>query len=139
MNRQTLTVEEKWATFTRPVDGGHLEWTGRRTKVGRTPVFTYRERTITARPVAFRLRTGRAPVGYVKAECEHPGCVAPEHLDDEQGRTQTRAMLAAVQGRATYITECTRGHDLTHRRYTPDGRAYCATCHQSAKRKRVAA
>ncbi|WP_405561889.1 hypothetical protein [Streptomyces sp. NBC_01180] len=128
--RQTpLTVEERWAKYTRPVEGGHVEWTGRRTTSSQTPVMTHQGKAVTARPVAFRMRTGRDPVGYVTAECDYPGCVAPGCVDDEPGRTRTRQQLAAVMGRTSHITECVRGHDTaTHRRYLPNGSAYCGTC-----------
>jgi hypothetical protein len=138
-NRSTLTVEEKFATYTRPVEGGHLEWAGRHHSANGTPVFTHREQTYTARSIAFRVASGRAPEGYVTAECENPECVAPAHVEDEPGRTRVRAQLAAVLGIATTLTECTRGHDTaTHRRYDREGRAYCGTCHADAKRARLA-
>jgi hypothetical protein len=141
-NRSPLTIEQKWATYTRPAegDGGHLEWTGRRTKVGATPVMTYRERTHTARIVAFRIRHGRDPIGYVKPECGRPDCVAPDHLEDEQGRNRVRSQFGALLGRTPRITECTRGHAVaTHRRYASDGTSYCGTCHEDANRARRAA
>jgi hypothetical protein len=138
-NRSTLTVEEKFATYTRPVEGGHLEWTGRHHKANGTPVFTHREQTYTARSIAFRIATGRAPEGYVTPECENPECVAPAHVADEPGRTRARAQFAAVLGIATTLVECSRGHDTaTHRRYDRAGRAYCGTCHADAKRARAA-
>jgi hypothetical protein len=139
-NRSPLTIEQKFMTHTRPVEGGHLEWTGRRTRSNGTPMFTHHERTYTARSIAFRVATGRAPEGYVTAECENPECVAPSHVEDEPGRTHARAQLAAVIGTATLLTECGRGHDTaTHRRYTPGGAPYCGTCHAEAKRARLAA
>ncbi|MGD6762073.1 hypothetical protein ACOKM5_24370 [Streptomyces sp. BH097] len=139
-NRSPLTVEEKFLTYTRPVDGGHMEWTGRHTSSNGTPVFTHRERTYTARSIGFRVAAGRAPEGYVTAECGYEGCVAPDHLADEPGRNRVRAQLGALLGRKTYITECTRGHDVNeHRRYSPNGAPYCATCHQLTKRARLEA
>ncbi|MEU7340574.1 hypothetical protein [Streptomyces sp. NPDC007074] len=139
-NRSTLTIEQKFMTHTQPVEGGHLEWTGRRTRSNGTPTFTHRERTYTARSIAFRIATGRAPQGYVTTECENPECVAPAHVEDEPGRTRVRAQLAAVNGTVSRITECGRGHDMaTHRRYTPDGHPYCGTCHTQTKRARLAA
>ncbi|GHC44279.1 MULTISPECIES: hypothetical protein [Streptomyces rochei group] len=140
-NRSTLTAEQKVMTFMRPADGGHMEWTGRRTRSTGTPVFTHHERTYTARSIAFRAHTGRAPEGYVTAECDQPDwCVAPAHLEDEPGRTRARAALAAITGRATPLVECNRGHATAeHRRYLPDGTPYCGACHAEAKAARRAA
>jgi hypothetical protein len=139
-NRSPLTVEQKFMTYTRPVEGGHLEWTGRRTRSNGTPMFTHHERSYTARSIAFRVATGRAPEGYVTAECENPECVAPAHVEDEPGRTHVRAQLAAVIGTATPLVECNRGHaTATHRRYSPDGAPYCAACVAEVKRARAAA
>ncbi|MEU0037219.1 hypothetical protein [Streptomyces sp. NPDC006333] len=139
-NRSPLTIEQKFMTFTQPLDGGHLAWTGRRTRSNGTPTFTHRERTYTARSIAFRAAAGRDPDGYVTAECEFPECVAPAHVADEPARTRLRAQLAAVLGTATDLVECNRGHSTAqHRRYTPDGAPYCGTCHTEMKRARLAA
>jgi hypothetical protein len=139
-NRSPLTVEEKWATYTQPAEGGHLEWTGRLHKANGTPVFTHHEKTYTARSIAFRVANGHTPDGYVTPECDYPGCVTPAHMADEPGRTRLRAQLAAVVGLATPLAECGRGHDTaTHRRYTPNGHPYCGTCHADAKHARKTA
>ncbi|MGW9385374.1 helix-turn-helix domain-containing protein [Streptomyces globisporus] len=139
-NRSTLTVEEKWRTFVTPADErGHMTWTGRLAS-GTTPVMTHAGRTITARPVAYRMHTGRDPVGYVRPGCGQPNCVAPEHLEDEQDRRRERADLGVMLGRRTRITECRQGHPVaTHRKYLADGTGYCGTCHQEAKQARQAA
>lgn len=133
-HRSELTLEEKWATFTTPTDDGHLLWTGRRNKTSGTPVFTYREKTHTARKVAFRIRTGRDPEGHAKPECGRDDCVKPDHVDDGTIRTRDRAALAALTGRAPRLNTCGRGHEYaTHRRYLPDGRSYCGACSALAK------
>lgn len=138
-NRSPLTLAEKFATFTRPVEGGHMEWTGRRTKQNHTPTFSHHERTYTARSVAFRIATGRDPEGYVTPECDYPDCVAPGCMEDEPGRTRARGSLAIVTGRATTLAECNRGHATAkHRRYEPDGRPYCAACSALNKQTRRA-
>ncbi|MFF1686050.1 hypothetical protein [Streptomyces sp. NPDC058254] len=136
-NRSDLTVEEKFATYLRPVEDGHAEWTGRRAKSNGTPTFSHHSQTYTARSIGFRIRTGRDPVGYVTTECDRKNCVAPDHLADEPGRIERRAQLAEESGRPTQIVECGRGHDVaTHRRYTPGGNAYCGTCHTITKQAR---
>ncbi|MFB7461686.1 hypothetical protein, partial [Streptomyces sp. NPDC056188] len=130
VNRSTLTVEQKWRTYARPAEGGHMEWTGRRRGDTGTMVFTHHSREHTARSIAYRIRTGRDPEGRVTAECDYPGCVAPACVEDDPGRTRSRGQLAAVLGTASPLTECNRGHATTdHRRYDRDGRPYCRACH----------
>ncbi|MEV4966689.1 hypothetical protein AB0886_09815 [Streptomyces sp. NPDC024062] len=139
-NRTNLTLTEAWERHTKPTKNGHREWTGRRTKVGDTPVFTHGERTHTARKVAFQIAAGREPDGYVTVECDYAECVEPTHLADLPGRTRVRAQLAAVLGRTSQLTECTRGHAVAeHRRYLPDGSPYCGTCVDENKRASRAA
>ncbi len=64
---QPLTLEQKWATKTRPVDGGHLEWIGERAKKTGTPVMRYKEVGYSPAAIAFEIRHGRQPKGYVMA------------------------------------------------------------------------
>jgi hypothetical protein len=96
-NKSSLTIEQKWATYTRPAAGRHIEWHGTYNTAG-VPTFTHRGRPTSARVVAFQIRTGRAPVGYVKTECDHPGCVAPRCVDDRLGRENTARLLAELGG-----------------------------------------
>ncbi|WP_329219188.1 hypothetical protein [Streptomyces microflavus] len=135
-----VTVEERWRAYASTADGqGHVTWTGRLAG-GATPVMSYRSRTVTARSVAYRMHTGRDPVGYVKPDCGQQNCVAPEHQEDEQDRVRERAILGDLLGRRSTITACTRGHAVaTHRKYLADGSGYCGTCHQKNKRARRAA
>ncbi|MFI6860155.1 hypothetical protein ACIBKZ_09615 [Streptomyces sp. NPDC050421] len=139
-NRTNLTIAEAWERYTQPRAGGHREWTGRRATGSRTPVFTYRERTYTARKTAFQIAAGREPNGYVTVECDYADCVEPAHLADLPARTRVRAQLAAVLGRVSQLTECTRGHAVAeHRRYLPNGSPYCGTCQDEAHHARKAA
>jgi hypothetical protein len=134
--QQPLTLEQKWATFTRPVDGGHLEWTGERGTSAGTPVLRYREKAYTACAVAFRIHTGRDPEGYVMPECDHPGCVAPDHQEDEPGRMRLREQLRYLTGGAERAATCRHGHDqAVHGRYAPNGTAYCHRCNLDAKQR----
>ncbi|MEU2120035.1 hypothetical protein ABZ567_31360 [Streptomyces sp. NPDC016459] len=132
-------LAERFAARTRLLDGGHMEWTGP-LKGGRsTPLMYDRGRDVTARAVAFRIATGRAPVGYVRAECDHPGCVAPEHMADAPTRTKLRTQLAQVQGRDLSLTECGRGHaTAVHRQFNPDGHPYCRACEALREHERQA-
>jgi len=127
--QQPLSLDEKWAANTKPVEGGHLEWTGSRAGESGTPVLSYREQLHTAAVIAFRRRTGRDPVGPVKAECGMHQCVEPEHVEDEPGRTRLREQLRHVLGMGPRMSHCRHGHDQAeHGRYEPGGAAYCATC-----------
>jgi hypothetical protein len=91
----TVTVEQKWATFTQPTTDGHLAWTGY-LREGTCPVLKHQGEDYTARKVAFRIANGREPEGRVKAGCGWPPCVAPAHMED----ARLRALYAAVLGAA---------------------------------------
>ncbi|WP_329131463.1 hypothetical protein OG552_10270 [Streptomyces sp. NBC_01476] len=116
------TLEEKWAARTTRTEGGHLLWTG---------CLYLRFDNILHKParVAFTIRTGREPIGYVRPDCGLRGCVEPTHVEDQPGRATTRAALRAVNGLPPRPPVCVHGHDQAgHGRYTTDGRAYCNTC-----------
>ncbi|MFE1125861.1 hypothetical protein ACFW6R_04345 [Streptomyces albidoflavus] len=87
-------LAELFQQRTRPVEGSHLEWTGHHTNSG-VPALRHGGRLHTAYRVAYRLRTGRDPVGKVTAGCDHPGCIAPNHVDDQRDRATYRAVLGA--------------------------------------------
>ncbi|MEE4493544.1 hypothetical protein [Streptomyces sp. BE230] len=126
---QPLTLEEKWRSKTRPVEGGHLAWTGEQGTASRTPILRYKGECHTAAAVAFRLRTGRDPEGYAFAECGYFHCVEPTHVDDEPGRQLTREQLRYLSGGEQRPAQCVHGHDQAeHGKYESDGRAYCGEC-----------
>ncbi|MDX3314700.1 hypothetical protein P1S61_37735 [Streptomyces sp. ME08-AFT2] len=132
---QPLTLEQKWASKTRPVDGGHLAWGGERNTSAGTPTMRYKEASYSPAAIAFEIRHGRTPQGYVKAECGYPHCVAPDHVDDEAGRQQARMKLRAERGISDLPSTCISGHDLTeHAKLEADGRAYCGMCKVIDKR-----
>jgi hypothetical protein len=132
--RGYATAEEKWAARVVPVDGGHLEWTGERRTSSATPVMRYRDVAMSPAAIAFRKRTGREPVGQVRAECDHPQCVAPEHVEDEPGRQALRLQLRHLQGLPDPDPLCPHGHDQAeHGRFQRDGRPYCVECKRLAK------
>ncbi|WP_241539676.1 helix-turn-helix domain-containing protein [Streptomyces sp. M41(2017)] len=134
---QPLTLEEAWATHTKPVDGGHIEWTGSRASGSGTPVMRYKDAVYTAAAIAFRQHTGRDPVGHAKAECGMAQCVEPSHIEDEPGRAHIREQLRNVLGKGARQPFCRRDHDqAVHGRYGPNGTAYCQAC-QDVKRGRV--
>lgn len=132
--RQPFTLNEKWQHYTRPAMGGHLEWTGERQSTSGSPVLRYREHSVSPAAVAFRIRHGREPVGYVMADCGLHHCIAPDHVEDELLRTATRETLRLITGRTPRSERCVHGHDQTmHGRYETDGRSYCRRC--KAERK----
>jgi hypothetical protein len=132
---QTRTIEEKWALYTRPVDGGHLEWTGERAKANKTPLLAYKEKHHSAAGVAFRIRTGTAPEGYAFADCGLKHCVAPDHVNDETGRQRARRELRTSRGLGDGPTHCVSDHDQTENgRLEADGTAYCGLCKVLDKR-----
>lgn len=126
---QTRTLEQKWAAFTQPVDGGHLEWTGERVNTAGTPVMRYKDGSYSPAAIAFEIQHGRPPQGYVKAECVFPHCVAPAHVDDEAGRLQSRREARARNGLGVPPPTCVYGHDQAeHGKFEPNGTAYCGLC-----------
>ena len=134
------TPEEKWQAHTRPVDGGHLEWTGERAKATGSPVMRLREVSYSPAAIAYRIKHGRDPHGYVKADCNMPGCLAPDHVEDEAGRHRNREQLRYLMGGRERKPFCVHGHDQAeHGRYEPDGTAYCEACKVDCKRAERAA
>lgn len=116
------TIEARWRSRTTPTPDGHLMWAG-------APWFRYHGTIHRTAPFAFTLRTGRAPVGHVWADCGITGCVEPTHVDDQPGRQRTRQQLRAVQGLPPRPDTCTRGHNQnTHGRLDERGHAYCNAC-----------
>ncbi|MFH9403307.1 hypothetical protein ACH4JS_26680 [Streptomyces sp. NPDC017638] len=135
---QTRTIEEKWRLYAKPVDGGHVEWTGERGKASGTPLLCFKDKHHSAAAVAFRIRTGRDPQGYALADCGVKHCVAPQHVEDEPGRRRNREQLRYLRGGRALPDRCQAGHDLSeHGRIGTDGRAYCNTCKRD--REQVAA
>lgn len=79
------------------MDDGHLGWSGSfHTKRG-TPFLYYEYKQIPAAAVAFVLRTGRAPVGYVKCVCEYLQCVSPDCVEDRPGRERLEQQLRDLE------------------------------------------
>ncbi|KIF67587.1 hypothetical protein HY68_01390 [Streptomyces sp. AcH 505] len=131
---QPLTLKEKWATFTKPLPGGHVEWTGSRQKGSGTPLLRYKQAIYGAAAVAFRIHHGRPPVGQAYADCGHHQCVAPNHVDDTITRGQLREAVRHVNGLPPRPALCIRDHDQAeHGRFEADGRAYCQQCKRERK------
>lgn len=126
---ETRTIDDKWRQYAKPLDDGHMEWTGERRSSTNAPLLSYKERHHSATGIAFRIRTGRDPEGYALADCGMKHCVAPEHVEDEPGRRRNREQLRYLTGRRQLPARCRAGHDQReHGRVAADGRAYCNTC-----------
>jgi len=116
------TLEDKWWSRTVPTADGHLMWTG-------SSELRWGAKRYKATRVAFRIRAGREPVGYVRPDCGTPGCVLPAHVDDQYGRQRTRQQLRALRGIGERPELCAQGHDQdVHGRLDQYGKAYCNTC-----------
>lgn len=79
--KRAANVEDLFWKRTLPADDGHLDWDGHLTSNG-TPGIHWNRAMHSALRVAYRIRTGHDPEGYAHVTCEHPGCVAPQHVDD---------------------------------------------------------
>ncbi|MFD5571965.1 hypothetical protein [Streptomyces cadmiisoli] len=90
-----LTMEQVFMDRSRPVAGGHREWT-RQLGASGTPVLSWNGLHVTAGRVAFKMATGRDPVGQVRPSCTFPHCVEPPHQADRLMREAARATLAEV-------------------------------------------
>ncbi|MGW4803074.1 hypothetical protein [Kitasatospora sp. NPDC004272] len=108
---QPLTLEEAWKARTRPVDNGHLEWTGSCHHSG-TPVMRYSGERYTAARIAYRIEHGTDPVGRAVPACGRAHCVAPAHLaDSAAGRPQASpgARYATVEEKLAALTRPLEG------------------------------
>lgn len=75
------SLEDLFWRRTQPAGDGHLNWTGHRSGKG-TATLHWGKNVHSALRVAYRIRTGHDPDGYAHATCNHPGCIAPDHVDD---------------------------------------------------------
>ncbi|MFJ3037765.1 hypothetical protein [Streptomyces tendae] len=82
-NKPAGSVEDLFWRRTKPVDGGHLEWTGHRTNKG-VGTTKWQGTIYTAGRIAYRIRYGQDPAGHTHAPCGHDGCVAPAHIADSK-------------------------------------------------------
>jgi hypothetical protein len=89
------TLEQVFLERSRPVAGGHRQWT-RQTAASGTPVLSWNGLHITAGRVAFKMAKGREPEGQVRPTCTFPHCVEPGHQADRLMRDAARATLAEV-------------------------------------------
>lgn len=95
--KRAANVEDLFWRRTRPTDDGHLHWDGHRTS-NSTPGIHWNGAMHSALRIAYRIRTGHDPEGYAHVTCQHPGCVAPQHVDDT-AVTPRRAHHKTAPGR----------------------------------------
>lgn len=134
------TVQAAFEAKAQRVADGHMEWTGSRQTPSGTPVLRHREQMHTAARVAFTIRTGRDPEGYVVAECDMQHCVAPEHVEDEPGRQRLREQARYLTGGGGRPANCPAGHDQAeYGRWQRDGRPYCTRCKTDRRAARIGA
>ncbi|MFH8717279.1 WhiB family transcriptional regulator [Streptomyces zaomyceticus] len=80
------------AYLNRTIQGsaGHVVWRGLKTS------YTVAGRVFTPAQLAFEIGYERPPQGHVKATCDQPYCVAPEHLADGAMRWRRSRLAAAA-------------------------------------------
>lgn len=128
--RSAIPLDVKLRRDWRPREDGHTGWDGRRYSSGGPSVRKHGQDT-PATHVAFKLRTGRYPVGIVKTECGERECLTPAHLSDEIERRTVRMQERALLGMVPQPWDvCPAG---THRwdedgRLEPNLKPYCKSC-----------
>ena len=90
------TIEEAINNYSRPADGGHVEWTG--PKRNGCPSFVFDGRHYYARRLVFSFEHQREPVGNVTVACEVPACVAGRCLQDQQMRRREKRVDSLYDG-----------------------------------------
>ncbi|MFJ5967933.1 hypothetical protein [Streptomyces sp. NPDC093060] len=69
-----------------PTDDGHLLWPGYSPKHGAH--ITHDGIQYSIHRIAFRIANQREPEGRVLTGCHQPGCVHPQHVEDQRMRNQ---------------------------------------------------
>jgi hypothetical protein len=85
----TDTIDQRFASKTKPTDDGHLIWTGN-AKDG-NPRLSYLGRQYLATRYAYQQHTGVEPIGIVRPTCGNNLCVKGDHLEDRPSRSCTNA------------------------------------------------
>lgn len=87
--RAAATAEDLFWRRVRPLNDGHMGWTGYHT-TGDVPALRHGGRIHTAYRVGFRIAHGREPEGHVRPGCDRDGCVAPACQTDRVTRAEAR-------------------------------------------------
>lgn len=139
-------IEVEWADHTIEVAGGHLLWRedGVHTSTGSGRLH-YNKVRYSAAQIAYKIRTGRWPVGVVYAVCDIAHCIQLLHVADTATRQRVRKVVRRdLYGRQAPPESCRAGHkQAEHGRLSPDGISYCSTCrgarHKARKVTQLAA
>jgi hypothetical protein len=86
------TAEDRFWRLAEPVDGGHLLWPHAAT----TMRLGHEGPKASIRRIAFRIGNGRDPIGQVRPGCGQPGCIHPQHVEDQPMRDTYRAIFGGV-------------------------------------------
>lgn len=93
-------LPELLAARSEPIDGGHMRWTGYTNSSG-SPVLNYQGAGPRSVPrLVFIVRHGREPVGKARSGCDYPGCVHPDHVEDQPMRERNRQTFDAIFGQS---------------------------------------
>lgn len=124
-----VSVDDQLTGYASLTGDGHTDWAGCRDHHG-VPQVHVKGRYARASHLLFERQHGRAPVGYVKADCDFPHCLTPSHLLDELGRRTLYLQMRALQGLYGHWTTCPHcGGDWdTHGRVQPNLQIYCNAC-----------
>lgn len=119
-------------------DDGHTHWDGVRDIHG-IPQVRLDGRYVPVSHVAFEMRYGHKPSGYVKADCGVKHCLTPDHMLDDRGRRTLYLQLRALHGLGGHWTVCRRcgGDWESVGRIQSDLKLYCNHC--KSNRKKAAA
>ncbi|WKD36552.1 hypothetical protein [Streptomyces xanthophaeus] len=93
------SIEALFHERTEAQPGGHLIWVGEITPTGQLKV-GWKGRSHSPHKVAFRIRTGRDPIGRARTSCDMRHCVAPAHVSDRAERDRDNAAFNALFGGA---------------------------------------
>lgn len=91
-DRVLCSLEEALWGQVRHLADGHAQWLGDLDSY-RQPIFLHDGRYHLARRLSYTLGHGREPAGRVVDGCEHPACIAHDHLLDESERVYLGAVL----------------------------------------------
>jgi hypothetical protein len=89
------SVEEALWAQARHLPDGHAQWLGDLDSY-RRPILLHDGRYHLARRLSYTLGHGREPVGRVVDGCEHPACIAHDHLLDEAEHTYLASVLSTL-------------------------------------------
>ncbi|MFB7589328.1 hypothetical protein [Streptomyces sp. NPDC056169] len=119
--KPAATLQDAFHAHVQKGRDGHMQWTSRVQKNG-VAAFRWQGRQWTAYRAAFEIHHGHAPVGKTLPACGKPKCVAPAHMQDQNGRTgstrtaaEARAAVAAKRTvpRAVIADMLTAGHSIS--------------------------